>query len=148
MDIFVNNAPAPVQAPAYTQMQGVPYGYGPQTYGPYHDHHGPGLLLPLLLIGGIVLFKRRRFARYAMNRHAGHQPHAEDFGTEKFAQDMRDKFRKGRERFAHGGALDMARERYAKGEINADEYETLRRNLSSEGRGESDQAANDGDLKI
>lgn len=144
MDIFVNNAPAPVQAPAYTQMQGVPYGYGPV----YHDHHGgPGFLLPLLLLGGFLLFKRRRFSRYAMNRSAGQQP--EDFGPEKFAQEMRDKFRKGRERFVQDGALDIARERYAKGEINADEYEALRRNLSGEGRGESYQAApKDDDLKI
>ncbi|QFP76989.1 hypothetical protein [Deinococcus sp. AJ005] len=144
MDVIINN-PAPQTA--YTPMIQSPAGYGP-GYGPgygYHDHGGPGFLFPLLLIGGLVFLrargKRRRWAKrqhmQRLNMAGGPvptPPQQDDWNLrEDPREDMRDMFRRGREKFFSDGALGIARERYAKGEINADEYENLRRNLGGEG---------------
>ncbi|THF88011.1 hypothetical protein E7T09_01955 [Deinococcus sp. KSM4-11] len=148
MDVIINNpAATPLPAQSYAPMQATPYGYGPMAYGPYHEHHGPGFLLPLLLLGGFLLFKRRRF----MGRRfmAGGPGSALD--GQEMAADMRDRLRRHRDRFVNDSALHIARERYAKGEINADEYEALRRTLGGEPRPDRpspDRAGSDGDLKI
>lgn len=143
MDVIINNPPA---AQTYAQVQGygpVPQGYGPYGYG-YPHHHGPGFLLPLLIILGAVFFaRRRRMMRRHMLGQGGPAPFGHGQGNRQDSgpdfEQMREKFRQGRERFFEDGALRIARERYAKGEINADEYDTLRRNLSGEQqpRGES-----------
>ncbi|WP_309570248.1 SHOCT domain-containing protein [Deinococcus sp.] len=157
MDVIINNPPAATQMPAqsYAPVQATPYGYGPMAYGPYHDHHGPGFLLPLLLIGGVLLLKRRRFmGRRWMAGGPGRMNAGMDTGQD-MAAEMRDKFRQHRDRFVKGtggqdSALQIARERYAKGEINADEYEALRRTLGGELRPDrptTDQSG-EGDLKI
>lgn len=132
MDVIINNAipGTPIQmvpqqyvpAPGY----GAPYGYGP--YAPRGGFHGGFLVL---LILGAVLFLRRR------NRWRRWQE-AEGPGSQAgghLGDEMRDTFRRGRARFLNDRALDIARERYAKGEINADEYEALRRTLSGEREG-------------
>ena len=111
MDVIINNPPA---AQTY-QTQGVPSGYGPQMYGSKH-HDGPPVGLIALLIGAFVLFRRRRPV----------------CGQGDVLDDMRDTFRRGRDRFVNDQAQHIARERYARGEINADEYGTLKRNLGSE----------------
>ena len=143
MDVIINN-PAP-QTP-YAPMVQAPTGYGP-GYGPgygYHAHGGPGFLLPLLLIGGFLVLrgrgKRRRWARrqhmQRLNMAGGAPttPPENDWSLrEDPREDMRDLFRRGRERFFSDGALAIVRERYARGEINAEEYENLRRTLSDEG---------------
>lgn len=141
MDVIINNPPA---AQPYAQVQGNPYGYGPM-YG-YPQHHGPGALLPLLLILGAVFFAKRRrmMRRFMMAGGSGPLGH-HDHST------LHEKFRQGRDRFVNDSALHIARERYARGEINADEYEALRRNLSGEGQPQSASYAkpkDDGDLKL
>lgn len=162
MDVIINNPPA---AQTYAQVQGNPYGYGPMPQGYGYQHHGPGLLLPLLVIGGFVFLKRRR----RMMRHdmqagfmgaGGHRcgpREGQEFKEEflKGREQMREKFRQGREQFFQDGALGIARERYAKGEINADEYETLRRTLSGEKNSHAPQSgesyrpvSDEGDLKL
>ncbi|MFC3835404.1 MULTISPECIES: SHOCT domain-containing protein [Deinococcus] len=147
MDVIINNPPA-AQLPAqvYGQVQTMPYGYGPMPQ--YRDHHGPGFLLPLLLIGGFLFFKRGRHLR---RRWAADGPDTRS----EMAAEMREKFRRGRDRFVNAtagqdSALHIARERYAKGEINADEYEALRRTLEGQPRPDrpSQQPAQDGDLKL
>ncbi|OLV19108.1 hypothetical protein BOO71_0003766 [Deinococcus marmoris] len=61
---------------------------------------------------------------------AVHEPSEDDWSLR---EDPRDMFRRTREKFFSDGALGIARERYARGEIKADEFETLRRTLSGEG---------------
>lgn len=156
MDVIINNPPvAQTPAPVYSQMQATPYGYGPMPQG-YQHHHGPGFLLPLLLIGGFVLFKRRRVMRRFMAGQGGSIGPVgcgprDGQELSDMREQMREKFRQGKDRFVNDQALSIARERYAKGEINEGEYETLRRNLSGEGRPESTSYAkpqDSGDLKI
>ncbi|WP_412028644.1 hypothetical protein [Deinococcus yunweiensis] len=142
MDVIINNPPA-AQLPAqvYGQVQTMPYGYGPMPQ--YRDHHGPGFLLPLLLIGGFLFFKRGRHLRH---RWAADGPDTRS----EMAAEMREKFRRGRDRFVNDSAQHIARERYARGEINADEYEALRHTLEGQPRPDrpSQQPAQDGDLKL
>ncbi|CAM3813728.1 SHOCT domain-containing protein [Deinococcus frigens] len=141
MDVIINNPAVPqVQ---YTPLTQTPAGYGP-GYGPgYGDHHGgPGFLLPLLLLGGFLFFRaggRRRWARRQQMQRpntadgpAPTSPRDDWHLREDPREDMRDMFRRGREKFFGDGALGIARERYARGEINADEYENLRRTLGGE----------------
>ncbi|WP_350242446.1 hypothetical protein [Deinococcus sonorensis] len=61
MDVIINNPPAQT-----FQTQAVP-SYPAGYYAP-HDHGGPGFLLPLLLIGGAVLFFRGRGRRHWRER--------------------------------------------------------------------------------
>ena len=131
MDVVINNPPTTQTF----QTQGMPYAYGPQGYG-YKHHDGPPLGLIALLIGGFVLLKRRR-CRTA--------------GRGDVLDDVRDTFKRGRDRFVNDQALHIARERYAKGEINESEYEALKRNLSGEQKPEGQSYAkpqDSGDLKL
>ena len=174
MDVIINNPPAPqlpiplpAQLPAqgYGQVQATGYGYGPMPYGQYQGQHGPGFLLPLLLIGAFVLFARRRLGRRFMaggpGSHGGGPDLARsdlarsdlarsDMARSDMAQEMREKFRRGRDRFVNDSAQHIARERYARGEIDADEYEALRRTLSGEFRPDrpTDKPAQGSDLKL
>ncbi|GBF06996.1 hypothetical protein DAERI_110178 [Deinococcus aerius] len=129
MDVIINNATpgatlqmVPQQyVPAPGLGSSAPYGYGP---GYRHDGGFPGFFLVLLIAGAVVFLRRRG----AWRRWAGAGgPAGGHLGDE-----VRDTFRRGRSRFLNDHALDIARERYARGEINADEYETLRRTLSGE----------------
>ncbi|WP_161881160.1 SHOCT domain-containing protein [Deinococcus alpinitundrae] len=139
MDVIINN---PASQPQFAQPQvqyapltQTPSGYGP-GYGEYQGHHGgPGFLLPLLLIGGFLFFRGRNKRRRMMQRWqmAGgpatpQDPHA----APDFVDDIRENFRRGRQRFMNDGALGIARERYARGEINADEYQALVKALTGE----------------
>ncbi len=130
MDVIINNPAASAQPQLqYAPITQTPYGYGP-GYGAYQEHHhgGPGVLLPLLLIGGFLFFRagarrRRMMRRWQM---AGGQNFAAPAqGAPDFVDDIRENFKRGRERFFSDGALNIARERYAKGELNADEYQAL-----------------------
>lgn len=156
MDVIINNPPAATQMPAQSSapMQATPYGYGPMSYGQYHDHHGPGFLLPLLLIGGLLLLKRRRFLGRRWMAGGPGRMNGMESGPD-MAAEMREKFRQHRNRFVSGpaeqdSALHIARERYARGEINADEYEALRRTLGGELRPDRPTTvqSGEGDLKI
>ncbi|SMB95383.1 SHOCT domain-containing protein [Deinococcus hopiensis] len=138
MDVIINNStPAQIVPQTYTPYA-LPQGHGPG----FHGHDGPGFF-PLLLVIGAVVFFRRRMGQHFVNRRelAGHGP------SGKVGEDVRDTFRRSRERFFGDGALDIARERYARGEINAGEYEALRRTLSGEEQEtpRSGGAAADGD---
>ena len=141
MDVIINNAtPAQVIPQTYT-----PY-VAPQGYGPgFHGHDGPGFFPFLLLIGAVLFFRRRRF----MNRRRELLGRGGPVGG--MGDEVLGTFRRGRERFFGDGALDIARERYARGEINADEYETLRRTLSGdsvETPRPGGAAADEGSLKL
>ena len=135
----------------------TPYGYGTSSG---HSHGGPGFLLPLLIGGGFLFLRardrRRRWARpQQMHRPttaggpAVHGPSEDDWSLR---EDPRNMSRRTREKFFSDGALGIARERYARGEINADEYETLRRTLSGEGEQQgpdlSKPDAGDDELKL
>ncbi|MVN87088.1 hypothetical protein GO986_09940 [Deinococcus sp. HMF7620] len=136
MDIFVNNAPAQAVPQTYLPLQGVPYGYGPLS-APRHDGP-PGFLLVALGIGAFLFLRRRRLHRFG---GPGQMPEE--------VRHLRETFRQGRSRFMTDQAQQIARERYAKGEINADEYEALRRTLSGEHKpGQSGQPEAEGDLKL
>lgn len=134
MDVIIYTPGPQAQS---TPMIQTPYGYGPSSG---HPHGGPGFLLPLLIVGGFLFLRagdrRRRWARRQMQRPtpaggpAIPEPHEDDWNLR---EDPRDLFRRTREQFFSDGALGIVRERYARGEINADEYETLRRTLSGEG---------------
>ncbi|THF68820.1 hypothetical protein E7T06_14760 [Deinococcus sp. Arct2-2] len=158
MDVIINNAtPAQVTAqPAqtYAPIQGVPYGYGPQAYQQYQDRDGPGFGFFALLGLGIFLFakarRKRQMWRHRMGRNgmgmggpqqalAGADWGKPDMDKSEMADEWRENFRRGKQKFFSDGALSIARERYAKGEINADEYQSLTKTLMGEG-GAADKA--------
>jgi Short C-terminal domain len=149
-------------APITQTPQGYGPGYG---QGQGRDFHGgPGFLLPLLLVGGFLFLRGRGKRRRQMMRRAQMQsgqmqgsqpmpgnpmtgagpapagPFASDmpgsFGDSgNFMDDIRENFRRGRQQFVTNGALDIARERYARGEINAEEYQTILKTLSGQAGG-------------
>ncbi|TSA86186.1 hypothetical protein FNU79_08450 [Deinococcus detaillensis] len=146
MDVIINNPATSAQPQVqYAPLTQTPYGYGP-GYGEYKDNHGhggPGFLLPFLLIGGFLFWrgktKRRRMTqRWKMAGGLSSQgPAVQEHGDAgntgpDFVDDIRENFRRGRERFMSDGALGIARERYAKGEINADEYQAIVRALGGD----------------
>jgi hypothetical protein len=164
MDVIINNAtPAQITAqPAqtYAPIQGVPYGYGPQGYQQYGDHDGPGFGFFALLGLGIFLFakarRKRQMWRHRMGRNgmgngmgggsqqalagAGADWGKPDMDKSDMADEWRENFRRGKQKFFSDGALSIARERYAKGEINADEYQQLTKTLMGDG-GAADKGA-------
>ncbi|MFB9992637.1 hypothetical protein ACFFLM_11725 [Deinococcus oregonensis] len=164
MDVIINNAtPAQITAqPAqtYAPIQGVPYGYGPQGYQQYGDRDGPGFGFFALLGLGIFLFARarrkRQMWRHRMGRNgmgSGGPQQAlagasaawgkPDMDKSDMADEWRENFRRGKQKFFSDGALSIARERYAKGEINADEYQSLTKTLMGDG-GAADKGADKG----
>lgn len=140
MDVIINNPVASAQPQAqYAPITQTPYGYGPGSgaYQENHAHGGPGFLLPLLLVGGFLFWRGKNKRRRMMQRWqmaggpagmASNRPH----DAPDFVDDIRENFRRGRERFMSDGALGIARERYAKGEINAEEYQAIVKALSGE----------------
>ncbi|AWN23038.1 hypothetical protein DKM44_07175 [Deinococcus irradiatisoli] len=122
MDVIINNPASPTQA-QYAPMSQLPYGPGPgYGYGPYHHHHGgPGFLLPLLLIGGVLLWRRARRRRMRGWQWAGQSPAAARGGPD-FVEEIRENFKRGRERFMSDSALNIVRERFARGELSEQEY--------------------------
>ena len=139
MDVIINNATpsATPQVQQYAPITQTPQGYGP-GYGEYRDHHGgPGFLLPLLLVGGFFLFrgrnKRRRqmMRRWQMANNGPTMPE-DNHDAPDFVDDIRENFKRGRQRLFNDGALNIARERYARGEINADEYQAIAKALMGE----------------
>lgn len=152
MDVIINNAtPAQITAqPAqtYAPIQGMPYGYGPQAYQPYGHHDGPGFGFFALLGLGIFLVARARRKRQMWRHRMGRGgmssgPHSlagagadwgkPDMDRSEMADEWRENFRRGKQKFFSDGALAIARERYAKGEINADEYQNLTKTLMGDG---------------
>lgn len=174
MDVIINNSPAQpftaqpyVTQPLTTQTYAAPMPYG---YTQGNEHHGPGFLLPLLLIGGFLFFRARRGSRRRQRpMWAGHQngqqvagqpsgtadaPYqtSSTFRQAEPEQDWGELLRRGRDRLFGQGtweregaggpsatdrALEIARERYARGEIDADGYAELQRNLLQGGRAQA-----------
>ena len=141
MDVIINNAgPSATPQVQYAPITQTPQGYGP-GYGEYQGHHGgPGFVLPLLLVGGFLFFRSRNKRRRQMMRrwqmaggpampggNANPNPDAPDF-----VDDIRENFKRGRQRFFSDGALNIARERYARGEINEGEYQAIVKALMGE----------------
>ena len=135
MDIFINNPPAQsVQIPSIQipSVQ-VPFqgsagqGYG---YAPYPRHDG-GFGFVLLALLGVFLFLRwnrsGRRRRWAMMGGPGVKAE----GTQGTSQEGRD-WKPPRMPWMRDSAAEIARERFARGEINADELGTILRGLDSE----------------
>lgn len=164
MDVIINN-PATSAFPQtqYAPVTQTPYGYpGYNGDQDHHAHGGPGFVLPLLLLGGLLFLRGRGKRRRQMLRRwqmqsgqmggapmggqpmpgnpmtgAGPAP-AGPFASDmpgNFMDDIRENFRRGRQQFVTNGALDIARERYARGEINAEEYQTILKTLSTQSGG-------------
>jgi hypothetical protein len=130
MDIFVNNPP--------TQVQQFPLqGYGAPAYGSapqYSEHHGGGFGLVLLaLLGGFLVLRWNRFGgrrrRWAamMDGRAG--PAAG--GPQATSPGGRD-WKPPRMPWMRDSAAEIARERFARGEINADELGGILKGLDTE----------------
>jgi hypothetical protein len=133
MDIFVNNPPVqsfPVQG------YGAPaYGYAPQGYG---DHHGGGFGVFALALLGVFLFLRwnrfggrrswGRHRRWAMMDGRSGAPGQPEGAS---AEGQRD-WKPPRMPWMRDSAAEIARERFARGEINADELSAILKGLDSE----------------
>ncbi len=143
MDIFVNNPPAQsVQVPV--QGYGV-QGYGGQAYGgpaygypPYGGHHGGGFGFVLLALLGVFLFlrwnrfghRRRRWAAM-MDGRGGPNWGGQKDGLQPGTQEGRD-WKPPRMPWMRDNAAEIARERFARGEINADELAAILKGLDAE----------------
>jgi hypothetical protein len=143
MDIFVNNPPAqsvplqsyPVQTVPF-QGYGVPaYGYAPNGYG---GHHGGGFGVVLLALLGAFLFLRwNRFGgrrRWAMMQGRGYGPGAQQGSQDGQAgqgASGRD-WKPPRMPWMRDNAAEIARERFARGEINAEELATILKGLDAD----------------
>ena len=129
MDIFVNNPPAQIQQ-IPLQGYGAPaYGYAPQ----YGEHHGGGFGFVLLaLLGGFLFLRWNRFGgrlrggpRWAaMTDGRGGQPGG--------PQATSSGGRKPRVPWMRDSAAEIARERFARGEINVDELGGILKGLEAE----------------
>ena len=136
MDIFVNNPPAqsvPVQSYPIQVYGASAYGYFPAGYG---DHHGGGFGVFALALLGVFLFLRwnrfggRRFGgrhrRWAMmDGRMGASGGPEGVTTEG----GRD-WKPPRMPWSDSAA-EIARERFAGGEINADELGAILKGLDA-----------------
>jgi uncharacterized membrane protein len=141
MDIFVNNPPAqsvPVQSyPVQTvplQGYGAPaYGYAPNGYG---GHHGGGFGFVLLALLGVFLFlrwnrfggRRRRWAVMQGVQGQGNGSGAQQDGQGGPGRDWKPP----RMPWMRDNAAEIARERFAKGEINAEELAAILKGLDAE----------------
>ncbi|ULH14211.1 SHOCT domain-containing protein (plasmid) [Deinococcus sp. KNUC1210] len=152
MDVIINNAQSSaqplVQVPQLQgtyplQSQPAPYGYGYD--GPQEHGFGGGFLVVAAVIGGVLLLKMRRRRAWMMQRMgSGPRPFGPGGGArtpEQTAADWKDTLQRGKERLFGDRALDIARERYARGEISTEEYSRLQRDLSAEGRPGQDPSA-------
>ena len=143
MDVIINNAASSalpsvqplVQAAQYpVQYQPAPYGgyEGPQEHG-----FGGGFLLVAAVVGGLILLKARRRRAWMMQRMGmgGPRPFGPGMGAGQPPHDQgdwKDTLQRGKDRLFSDRALDIARERYARGEISAEQYGQLQRGLSGQ----------------
>ncbi|WP_424952878.1 hypothetical protein [Deinococcus sp.] len=133
MDVIINNPPAAVQT-APLQGYGV-QGYGAPAYGyapQYGEHHGGGFGFVLLALLGVFLFLRwNRFGgrrrRWAMMDGRGGQPG----GPQATSQEGQG-WKSPRMPWMRDSAAEIARERFARGEINADELGAILKGLEAE----------------
>ncbi|WP_293910049.1 SHOCT domain-containing protein [Deinococcus sp.] len=151
MDVIINNpATSALLQTQYAPVSQTPYGYpGYDGYQGHHFHGGPGFVLPLLLLGGFLFLrgrgKRRRqmMGRSQMQNGQMQNSQTQNSQTQNsqtqgsampgnFMDDIRENFRRGRQQFVTDSALDIARERYARGEITAEEYQTILKTLGAQ----------------
>lgn len=144
MDVIINNPPAQsvapgyLPAPNYVQGYGPVYGYGPAFGGPYRDHGGPGFFGVLLLILGGVLLVRfvRMRGRWEYRRRMRGVGAGGDAGTASGEDGEREPPFEGwgRDFWGRGFSADraqrIARERFARGEIDAEQYEAIKKGLA------------------
>lgn len=148
MDIFINNPPAQtapaqsvqtVQAPAqsYPAQPYAVQGYAPPAYGgypPYGRHDGGGGFgfVLLALLGAFLFLRWNRFGgrrrRWAMMEGRG--PGGQDAAGGE-SQGQRG-WKPPRVPWARDNAAEIARERFARGEINADELGAILKGLDAE----------------
>ncbi|GGR14031.1 SHOCT domain-containing protein [Deinococcus ruber] len=158
MDVIINNASSSaqplVQVPQIQgtyplQSQPAPYGYGYD--GPQEHGFGGGFLVVAAVIGGVLLLKMRRRAWMMQRMGGGPRPFSpgnpgaggNTRTPEQMAADLKDTLQRGRERLFGDRALDIARERYARGEISTEEYSRLQRDLNGEGRPDQHASGSD-----
>lgn len=129
MDIFINNPPAQmVQIPS-VQIPAQGYGYAPYSQD---RNDGGGIGFVLLALLGVFLFlrwnrsgRRRRWAM--MGGGAGSRTE----GPQATSQEGRD-WKPPRMPWMRDSAAEIARERFARGEINADELGLILKGLEGE----------------
>ncbi|GGJ42115.1 hypothetical protein [Deinococcus roseus] len=134
MDVIINNPAAPAQFQAPAQLQGQVYAPAqPQFYGNgygfqgHHHHGGFPLLLPLLIIGGIVLAKKMKRRRWAEMRSARGSQGVKDSQQEWNPRDFFEK--KSGWWNKQDSAVEIARERYARGEISLEQLQVITKTL-------------------
>lgn len=132
MDVIINNPAAP--APQYFQGQAAPQ--YPQGYGPGYgqEHGGPGGfgLVLLALLGGFVFFRfgrRRRGMEWRRMARTSGASQGQGSQEQEDGGSVLDDLRRGRDKFFGDRAMDLARERLAKGEITPEEFGTLKKAL-------------------
>ena len=136
MDIFINNPPA--QSVQTVQAPAQPYavqGYAPPAYGypPYGRHDGGGGFgfVLLALLGAFLFLRWNRFGgrrrRWAMTEGRG--PVNPASGGD---QPQERGWKLPRVPWARDNAAEIARERFARGEINADELGVILKGLDAE----------------
>ena len=137
MDVIINNPAASAPAfPSTVQGYGPSYGSGayPAGYGPGWGHGGGNPLVGLLFIVGAVLLVRFALRRAWMRRGWGGGGRWEAARPEKPETGPNSGPRGPRWPFWDAGgedsALKIARERFARSEISAEEFEAIRRGLS------------------
>lgn len=135
MDIFINNPPAQtvqiptVQIPS-VQLPVQGYGYAPYSQD-HNDGDGIGFVL-LFLLGAFLFLRWNRFGgrrrRWAM---MGGGAGSKNEGPQATSQEGRD-WKPPRMPWMRDSAAEIARERFARGEINADELGIILKGLDSE----------------
>lgn len=130
MDIFVNNPPAQ-NAQTYPVQGYAPqgYGYGPQYGAQYGPPHGGGFGFVLLALLGAFLFVRWNRFSGRRRRWAAMTDGRNPVGAQ--AQEGRD-WKPPRMPWMRDSAAEIARERFARGEINADELGAILKGLDAE----------------
>ena len=128
MDVIINNpaGPAQLQGQVYAPAQPQFYDQGFGYHG--HHHHGGGFpFFLLLLIGGLVLarkMKRKRWMEYRTAQGAqGVKGDQKDWNPRDFFEKKGGWFNK------QDSAVEIARERYARGEITLEQLQVIVKTL-------------------
>ncbi|GEM45800.1 hypothetical protein [Deinococcus cellulosilyticus] len=127
MDVIINNPAAPAQLQGQVYAPGQPQFYG-KGYGHHDHHHGGGFpFFLLLLIGGLFLAKKLKHKRWMEYRAAqggqGVKGDHKDWNPRDFFEKKAGWWGK------QDSAVEIARERYARGEITLEQLQVIVKTL-------------------